>query len=46
MCRVIMKIWGYVFEMLNIVPSAKQMASVILIIYLLNSYIPNKWSSS
>lgn len=32
--------------MLKIVPTAKQMVAVILIIYLLNSYIPNKWSSS
>lgn len=46
MCRVIMKIWGYVFEMLKIVSSAKQMVAEILIIYVLNSYIFNRWSSS
>lgn len=35
MRRVIMKIWGNLFKMLKIVPSAKQMVAVILFIYLL-----------
>lgn len=40
MCRVIMNLRGYVFKMLHIVPSAKQVVvAMILFIYLLNSYM-------